>query len=802
MKIILVILCFWSFTLETSAQHLYKTPPADVVDILDAPLTPAAVMSPMKDKILLVEYTPYPPISLVAQPFLKLGGTRINPVLNARQRLTQYTSLKIKNIETGKEIAVEIPKDSSIFSPVWSPDGSKIAFSRDGEAGVELWIANAETGKANQIGKIFLNDILTSPILWMRDNLHVVANAIPFKRGKAPQQNSVPLGPVIEETSGKFSKMMTFQDLLKSPHDEALFEYYTTSQLLKINTETGKISEIGAPQIHTSYSISPNQDFVLKTVLKKPFSYRVPYSYFSRTTQVVDFGGKLLKVISDLPVSDEVPTQGVPKGPRSVQWQPLHSAKLVWTEALDEGDPLKKVPYRDKVMALDIFKKESEAQELLKVEHRFAGFEWTARQDEILLHEYDRDRRWIRSTFLNITQPDAFKNIIADISVNDEYNDPGNPIYERNADGDNVMAQDGDWAFFTGQGASEGGYKPFLDKINLKTGDKNRLYQAADGTYETVISFKKNSRAEIITRYETRLDPPNYYAVNLRTRERKALTDFKDPAPQLTTMRKEIIRYTRADGTPLSGTLYLPPNYKEGDKLPLVMWAYPQEFSDAGTAGQVRSSPNSFVRLTGTSVLFFATQGYAVLADAAMPVVGDPETMNNTFIEQVVSSAKAAIDKLDEMGIVDRDRVVVGGHSYGAFMTANLLAHSDLFAAGIARSGAYNRTLTPFGFQSERRSYWEAMDIYHNLSPFNYANKINEPLLIIHGDADNNPGTHTMQSERLYQAIRGTGGTARLVLLPFESHGYQARESVLHVLHEMFEWADKYAKNREIGSKK
>lgn len=350
--------------METSAQHLYKTPPADVVDILDAPLTPAAVMSPMKDKILLVEYTPYPPISLVAQPFLKLGGTRINPVLNARQRLTQYTSLKIKNIETGKEIAVEIPKDSSIFSPVWSPDGSKIAFSRDGEAGVELWIANAETGKANQIGKIFLNDILTSPILWMRDNLHVVANAIPFKRGKAPQQNSVPLGPVIEETSGKFSKMMTFQDLLKSPHDEALFEYYTTSQLLKINTETGKISEIGAPQIHTSYSISPNQDFVLKTVLKKPFSYRVPYSYFSRTTQVVDFGGKLLKVISDLPVSDEVPTQGVPKGPRSVQWQPLHSAKLVWTEALDEGDPLKKVPYRDKVMALDIFKKESEAQEL------------------------------------------------------------------------------------------------------------------------------------------------------------------------------------------------------------------------------------------------------------------------------------------------------------------------------------------------------------------------------------------------------------------------------------------------------
>ncbi|HYF02685.1 MAG TPA: prolyl oligopeptidase family serine peptidase [Patescibacteria group bacterium] len=788
--------------METSSQHLYKTPPQDVVNILDAPLTPVAVMSPMKDKILFVEYTPYPPISLVAQPFLKLGGVRINPGLNARQRLTQYTSLKIKNINSGREIIINVPKDSSIFSPAWSPDGSKIAFSRDGENGVELWIANAETGKASRLSSIFLNDILTSPITWMRDNLHIIANAIPQKRSKAPQQNPIPLGPVIEETKGKFSKMMTYQDLLKSPHDEALFEYYTTSQLLKINTDNGKSTEIGSAQIHTSFSLSPDQQNILKTVLKRPFSYRVPYSYFSRETVVTDLSGKLLKTIADLPISDEIPTHGVPSGPRSVQWQPLHKAKLIWAEALDEGDPLKKVPYRDKVMTLDIYKKENSPREILKVEHRFAGFEWGAGQDEILLHEYDRDRRWIRSTFINITQPAAFKNVLVDISVNDEYNDPGNPLYERNATGDNVIAQDGDWAFFTGQGASEAGYRPFLDKINVRTGEKIRLYQAAEGTHETVVSFKKGSRTDIITRYETRLNPPNYFTVRLDTREREALTKFKDPAPQLTTMRKEIIRYTRADGTPLSGTLFLPPNYKEGDRLPLVMWAYPQEFSDAGTAGQVRSSPNSFVRLTGTSPLFFATQGYAVLSDAAMPVVGDPETMNNTFIEQIVSSAKAAIDKLDEMGIIDRGRVVVGGHSYGAFMTANLLAHSDLFAAGIARSGAYNRTLTPFGFQSERRSYWEAMEIYHNLSPFNYANKINEPLLIIHGDADNNPGTHTMQSERLFQAIRGTGGTARLVLLPYESHGYQARESVLHVLYEMFEWADKYVKNREVDEKK
>ena len=242
--------------------------------------------------------------------------------------------------------------------------------------------------------------------------------------------------------------------------------------------------------------------------------------------------------------------------------------------------------------------------------------------------------------------------------------------------------------------------------------------------------------------------------------------------------------------------LYLPVGYQKGTRLPVLLWAYPLEYSDPATAGQVRGSPNNFVFYRGTSPLFFLLQGYAVLMDATMPVVGDPETMNDTFVEQIVASAKAAIDKLAAMGVADTNRVLVGGHSYGAFMTANLLAHSDLFAAGIARSGAYNRSLTPFGFQSERRSFWEAKDVYAKVSPFTYANKINEPILLIHGEADNNQGTHTIQSERLYQAIRGNGGTARLVLLPHESHGYFARESVLHVLAEMLDWADQHVKNR------
>jgi dipeptidyl aminopeptidase/acylaminoacyl peptidase len=288
--------------------------------------------------------------------------------------------------------------------------------------------------------------------------------------------------------------------------------------------------------------------------------------------------------------------------------------------------------------------------------------------------------------------------------------------------------------------------------------------------------------------------------VDLDTKKRTRLTDDKDPAPQLTGVTKEILKYERADKVPLSGTLYLPPGYKAGTRVPCFVWAYPLEYSDADTAGQVRLSPNSFTRLTGASPLFFLTQGWAVLMDATMPVVGDPEHMNDTYVEQIAASAKATIDALDARGVVDRKRVVVGGHSYGAFMTANLLAHTDLFAAGIARSGAYNRSLTPFGFQSERRNYWEATDVYTKVSPFTYANRIKAPLLLIHGEADNNSGTFPIQSERLFAAIQGTGGTARLVILPSEAHGYRARESVLHTLAEMLAWGEKWTASGTAAS--
>ncbi|MDZ7344540.1 MAG: prolyl oligopeptidase family serine peptidase, partial [candidate division KSB1 bacterium] len=778
MKRLITLLGITLLVLQVSAQTPYKLPPQAVVDILDAPPTPIVVMSPRNDAMLLVDYRPHPSIELLAQPFLKLGGVRINPELGSRQRLTQYTRLSVKWLQNGKTVVIDAPSDARIGLPRWSHDGTKIAFTHDLSDGVELWIAEAATGKAKALPGVRVNEALASPFEWTSDNIHLRVKLVPAGRGKMPETPRVPIGPNIEETAGKVSKMATFQDLLRTPHDENLFEHFATSQLALVNSATGEVKTIGAPAMITSADFSPDENYVLVTKLKRPFSYRVPYFYFTRSTEVWDTSGKLVVTVADLPISDEIPTQGVPTGPRSVQWQPLHPAKLLWVEALDGGDPLKKVPHRDKLMALAApFSKRP--NEVMKIQHRFSGFEWSARRDEVLLAEYDRDRRWRTTTFLNLTNPAKTRRVIFDLSVNDAYKDPGRPVYETRPNGESVFAQEGDWIYLSGRGASETGERPRLDRFNLKTLAKQTVFRSPEKAYEQFVSFLGNDRNTIITRYESPTEPPNYFLTDLKNNKRTTLTDFKDPAPQLTGLKKELIKYKRPDGVDLSGTLYLPPGHQAGTKLPALIWAYPLEYSDPGTAGQVRGSPHQFTFFRGASPLFFLTQGYAVLMDATMPVVGDPETMNNTYVEQIVAAGKAAIDKLDSMGVIDRNRVGVSGHSYGAFMTANLLAHSDDFAAGIARSGAYNRTLTPFGFQTERRSFWEAPEIYFKVSPFMHANKINEPILLIHGEADNNSGTFPIQSERLFQAIQGHGGTARLVMLPYESHGYTARESVL-----------------------
>jgi dipeptidyl aminopeptidase/acylaminoacyl peptidase len=782
--------------LDLSAQEPYKLPPQEIIDILDAPPPPLVLLNSAGDLLLLADQTSMPSMADLARPVLRLAGLRISPDLNCTQRLSFFTGLTIKNLGDGTSRRVSLPAGIKMGMPQWSPDSRLIAFARYTDKGLELWTVEAARGTVKVLTPSLLNAVLGGGFTWMPDSKHMLVTLVLEGRANPPQKSLVPVGPDIQETKGKFVKTATYQDLLKTSHDEELFEYYGTAQLAEVDISSGSLRQLGKPAILAGVSPSPDGRHIFINRLKRPFSRSVPAYSFSRSLEIWNNMGKTIFTLADLPPADEVPINGVPIGPRSPQWQTGRSATLIWTEALDGGDPEKVVPYRDKILALAA-PFEGSPQEIMKTKERHNNLVWLGTEGLALISEYNWKKRWRTTYFLDTNRSDLAPRVIFDLNAQDRYSDPGFPVIARTLSGHGYALLDNSWIYLSGSGASPQGDRPFLDRLNIRTLEKKRLFQSAEARLERFSDFLGSSRRLILIRTESPTEPPNYVRLDLKSGRRARLTDFKDPAPRLTGLKKQLIKYKRSDGVELSGTLYLPPGYKEGTRLPAVVWAYPREYTDPRVAGQVRSSPNSFTFFRGPSHLFFLTQGYVVLDGAEMPIIGDPKTVNDTFVQQLSDSARAAIDKLAELGVADPSRVGVGGHSYGAFMTANLLAHTDLFAAGIARSGAYNRTLTPFGFQNERRTLWEAPSSYINMSPFMFANKINEPILLIHGEADNNSGTFPIQSERLFAALQGFGATSRLVILPYESHGYSGRESVLHTIAEMLEWFDQYVKNKK-----
>ncbi|HVH71352.1 MAG TPA: prolyl oligopeptidase family serine peptidase, partial [Candidatus Dormibacteraeota bacterium] len=652
----------------------------------------------------------------------------------------------------------------------------------------------------------------------------LLCQTIPVGRGPAPKPPAVPSGPRVQESFGKAAPVATFEDLLENEYDATLFDYYATSQLAIIDAESEKVTKVGAPEIFLVANPAPDGAHVLVSRIHRPYSYIVPAERFPRDVEVWDLTGHLVYKVATLPLQENVPIGGVPTGPRDIEWHPNKPATLVWVEALDDGDPKKKVKERDKVMWVEEPFTDRPA-ELTPTEKRFAGISFGERGDFAILRDFDRDTLRARAWFFNPQPtPDRAwtfhadkpneKTLVWDLSTQDRYHNPGTPVVWPLLNGYSPVMQQSSYIFLTGAGASPDGERPFLDRLDINTLEVKRIFQGEAKTYEEIVAMLSTGGTKLLTRRETPQDPPNYLirdsvAFNSNFANPGSLTQltqftrYPDPTPELRAIQKQLVTYKRADGVDLSMTVYLPPDYKQGEHRPAVVWAYPLEFADASVAGQVSGSPYRFTTILGPSQLFFLLDGYVVLDGVSMPVVGNPETVNNTYIEQITSSAKAAIDKAAEMGVIDPHRVGVGGHSYGAFMTANLLAHSDLFRAGIARSGAYNRTLTPFGFQSERRTLWQAPEMYIKVSPFMFADKIKAPILLIHGEADNNSGTFPIQSDRMYRAIKGNGGSVRYVTLPDEAHGYSARESIEDVLSEMLQWFDKFVKNagpREMNS--
>lgn len=804
MKNLLIFLLVCCIVPLTAQPVGYQKPDKAILDLVDVPLAPGVLMDDAREFMVLTYRDAYKSIEDLSRQEMRLGGLRIDPATNIGSRTTYSNKVAVRRVTGDTELmeVMGLPEKPKLANFSWSPDQTKVAMTHTTPEGVEVWFLDVAAASAKRITDASISPVnanLGDVINWFEDGQSMLLKMLPASRKKLIDgATAVPTGPTISTADGKKAQNRTYQDLLKNPNDEHNFEQLARSTIMKVNLD-GSGEEFLPTNMYRGVSFSPDGEYVMVTAIERPFSYLVPYSRFPSVTTVYTKDGEKVNDVNIVPLIEDLPKgfMATQPGRRSVRWRSDRASTLVYVEALDEGDPAKEVEFRDQVFTLPA-PFAGKGNPLVKTINRFAGIMWGDDKKAIL---YDRwwDTRNSKTYVFNPSRANQKARVISDRNYQDRYSDPGNFVSTRNQWGSSVLAMKNGNAFLLGEGFSDKGQFPFVDKMDLESGKTDRLYQSE---YTDKIESLRDYDVEqnrLMVRIESPTEFPNYAFRDVRSGKVTPITKFENPFAALGEVHKEVISYKRDDGLDLSGTLYLPVGYEKGKKYPMILWAYPREYKDKASAGQTTSNPNSFIYPYYGSPVYWVTRGYVVLDAAAFPIVGEGDTEpNDSFRKQLVSNGKAAIDAVDELGYIDRERVAVGGHSYGAFMVANLLSHSDLFAAGIARSGAYNRTLTPFGFQSEQRSYWDAPEVYNTMSPFMHAEKMKTPLLLVHGEADNNSGTYPLQSERYFNALKGLGATVRLVMLPKESHGYRAKESILHLLWEQDQWMEKFVKNKGI----
>ena len=802
-KLLLLLISLCPPLLRAQVNLEYQQPPAAILDLVDVPLAPSVLMDDDHQNMVLLYRDAYKTIGELSETELRLGGLRIDPKRNIGSRTNYYNDVKLRAVDaaSGSERRLSgLPTNPRLSNFTWSPDQTKIAMLHTAEEGVELWLADLATATARRLVGPTVNANMRDVINWDEDSQSLLVKLLPDDRQSLIDAlSAVPTGPTISTADGQKAQNRTYQDLLSNPNDEFNFEQLARSVIHRV-TITGEHSEFLPVAMYDGISFSPDGNYVMVETIRRPFSYLVPYSRFPTTSVVYTREGDVVETVADLPLIEVLPQgfMATTDERRSMQWRSDLPASLVYVKALDAGDPAREAAYRDEILQLDP-PFSGNGKRLLRTVNRYAGILWG---DEHTAIAYDRwfDTRNMKAYVFDPSDASREPAVLFDMNYQDRYNDPGNFVTKRNAYGSSVLSLDGTTAYLIGDGYTPVGQFPFLHEIDLRSGETEERYTSKyTDKLEDILDYDAETD-RLLVRIESPTEYPNYYFRELASDALNQVTAFANPFQSLQDVHKEVITYEREDGLELSGTLYLPVGYDRAnkEKVPLILWAYPREFKDKASAAQSTSNPNEFTYPNYGSPIYWVTRGYAVLDDAAFPIVGEgDEEPNDSFRDQLVANAKAAIDAVDELGYIDRNRVAVGGHSYGAFMVANLLSHSDLFAAGIARSGAYNRTLTPFGFQSEQRNYWEAPEVYYTMSPFMHAEKMKTPLLLVHGEADNNSGTYPLQSDRYFNALKGLGATVRLVMLPKESHGYRAKESVLHLLWEQDRWLEEHVMNKE-----
>ena len=779
----------------------YQQPPNEILNLVDVKLPPRVLMDENKKYMVCIYRDAFKTIKELSEKEMRLAGLRINPKTNIGSRTNYYKDIKIANLRRKKTVLRRVrglPTEPRLANFIWSPDQTSIAFTNTTFHGVELWVLNVSGGVVKKLTDANVNANLGDAVNWYQDGKSLLVKLVPGNREEiTDSENVIPLGPRISSNDGKKAQNRTYQDLLKNRIDEHNFEQLALSEIHKVNLY-GKKTLWQESDMYRNISFSPNGEFVMVTKIQKPFSYLVPYSRFPSKTIIYTKSGDTVRTLVEVPLIEDLPKgfMAVRKGKRNFSWRNDKPSSVYYSIALDEGDPENKVSFRDEIFQLDA-PFQGAPLSLIKTENRYYKILW-CNDSVAVANDYWWKNRNTKSYLFNPLNPSDEPQIISDRNYQDRYSDPGDFVENRNQYGRYVLALKNGKIFFLGDGFTEQGQFPFLDQLNINTLEKKRLYESEYTDRMETLQRYDIGKDELLVRIQSPTDYPNYYFRYLDKNKLDQITQFDNPFKGLQNVYKDVIKYKREDGLDLSATLYLPADYNQNikEKLPMIMWAYPREFKDRSSASQTTQNPNKFTYPYWGSPIYWLTKGYAILDNVSFPILGiEDNEPNDDFRNQLVANAKAAIDAVDSMGFINKERVAIGGHSYGAFMVANLLSHSNLFAAGIARSGAYNRTLTPFGFQSEERNYWEAPEIYYQMSPFMHADKIKTPILLIHGEADNNSGTYPLQSQRYFNALKGLGVTTRLVILPKESHGYRAKESILHLLWEQDQWLEKYIKN-------
>jgi dipeptidyl aminopeptidase/acylaminoacyl peptidase len=813
-------------------EDTYILPPESVQELFsrDKNYVTLDALSPDGKHFLVTRSTELSTLEKMSFETYRLAELEFRPKTNRHWYLDTFgmNGLRVYSFEQRQLKDIPIPADTIVSDMMWSPDGGKVAFLAHRPEGTRVWTADVATGKTSPLGDAFVMATLTgrrgrgtpatsgSRMLQWTPKGTVITLLVPSDRGPEPERG-VPKSPIIRRTREKPSPTRTQPFLLKDEHDMALFRYYTTAQMAEL--APGKAPrKIGEPAVYMGFSSSPDGQYILAEKLVEPFSFIVGYSSFPNRLDVMDLDGKVVSNIREIPLQENQTrrsSQVLQDFPREVVWHPSGATLgFLWKEEKkrdeegEESEDEERTPRRDRIMSLaPPFDMSQVKLHVLNTDkdQSFNGIRYAMEGDFAFVTVRDSDNENGESTekivAYHLGRDDPTEQIVVpEYDPDDIIDHPGEILTQRTQNGIvyALTSSKGGQVYLEGDGLKED-FKPqpFVDRVAIGGGQKERVFEGGKDMYERPLVPLDPDLSQMIVARESKAEFPNSYLWSPSGSMNK-LTANQDPFPEITGVKRVDFTFTRRDGLEIQGRISLPVGYQEGTRVPAMFWTYPSEYSSEKEYEEDAIRDRNHNRFTHLSYLrwsdIWLSQGYA-LVHPDVPIIDKGNTYNDNYVQHMVDSLYAAIRKVDQMGYIDVDRIGHGGHSYGAFATANLLAHTPFFKAGIAGNGAYNRSLTPMGFQSERRFIWDTHGLYLEMSPFFQADRIDTPILLYHGADDNNTGTFPIQSDRLIQALTGLGKTAVLYKYPYESHSPRAKATYMDIWARWLEWFDKYVKN-------